>query len=84
MTPATPVLKKCVDPDPPLRAYAANQPEYVALPAVVSNDREGCISWRERIIILLRGDLYIQVLTFHQLLQPIKPSVDEPPAEECV
>lgn len=55
--------------------YAANQPEYQPLPvwkkpggAVISRWR---LTWRERLAVLLGRDLYVEVLTFGQPLQPI-------------
>lgn len=55
--------------------YAASQPEYNPLPVwrkpggeVISRWR---LSWRERLVVLLGRDLYVEVLTFGQPLQPI-------------
>lgn len=68
---------------------ARDQPEYVPIPAVI--DREGqhglmtfCwkLSWSERLGVLLRGELWHQVLTFGNRLQPQKLSVERPRMEE--
>lgn len=55
--------------------YAANQAEYQPLStwrkpdgAVISRWR---LTWRERLRVLLGGDLYVEVLTFGGPLQPI-------------
>ncbi len=36
------------------------------------------LSWRERLKLLLTGNLYLQQLAFHRPLQPQLPSVDKP------
>lgn len=65
-----------------LRLYAKDQPEYIPLPA--RSDETGRIvvgwklSWSERISLLLRGKLYLQVLTFNKPLQPLRLDVDAP------
>ena len=55
--------------------YAADQPEYQPLPVwrkpggqVISRWR---LSWRERLAALVGRDLYVEVLTFNDPLQPI-------------
>lgn len=82
MTPASPVLKRAEHPE---IVYAKNQPPYIPLPAVRSDDGRVTtrwrLTWRERLTLLLRGDLYLQVLTFGGPLQPVKLSVTEP--ENC-
>lgn len=68
-----------VDPSQPIEGqhivFAADQPEYQPLPvwrkpggAVISRWR---LSWKERVAALFGRDLYIEVLTFNQPLQPI-------------
>lgn len=65
-----------------LRLYAKDQPEYIPLPA--RSDESGRLvvgwklSWTERIALLLRGRLYLQVLTFNRPLQPLKLTADAP------
>ena len=61
--------------------YAADQPEYQPLPvwkrqsgAVVTRWK---MTWRERFAILLGRDLYLEVLTFGQPLQPLYPTTSE-------
>jgi len=62
--------------------YAKDQKEYLPLPAHRSTGgRVICcwsLSWRERLAILLRGRLWLSVLTFNQPLQPLLPQVDHP------
>jgi hypothetical protein len=65
-----------------LRVYAKDQPQYLPLPARV--DPEGAVvtcwklTWRERLTLLLRGTLFLTLLTFNNPLQPIRCSVDKP------
>lgn len=63
---------------------AKNQPEYLPLPAHQFNDESGKIAfcwgltWKERFLVLLRGVVWQQVLTFNKPLQPQRLSVDKP------
>jgi hypothetical protein len=65
---------------------AKNQPEYLPLPAhqFKANPQEGRIaccwklSWRERLRVLLSGEIWQQVLTFNQPLQPQLLTVEKP------
>jgi len=49
---------------------AADQPEYRPLPAIVCRDGAVVTRWRlgwgDRLRLLIRGDLYLQSLTFGQ------------------
>lgn len=62
--------------------YAKDQPEYLPLPA--RRDDNGTIvtlwkfTWRERVMVLLAGKLYLSVMTFNQPLQPVKLSITPP------
>lgn len=62
--------------------YAENQPEYMPLPAHKSPDGivTSCwyLSWSERLVILLKGRVWISMLTFNNSLQPLLPTVDNP------
>jgi len=62
--------------------FAKDQPEYLPLPA--HRNKDGCVTtcWKltlyERILVLFKGVLYLQTLTFNNSLQPQKPSVRSP------
>lgn len=61
--------------------FAENQDEYLPLPAYFDGDVvTSCwrLSFVERIKVLFRGRVFLQVLTFGTPLQPIKMSVDNP------
>jgi len=79
MLPATPVLDGYREV-----VIAKDQPEYIPLPAVI---RHGIVTsrwkmtWRERIVALLTGNVYLQVMTFNRPLQPVILSVDKPQME---
>ena len=55
--------------------FAAEQPEYKPLPAHVEPDgtvtTRWHVGWMDRLRLLLVGDLWLQVLTLHQPLQPM-------------
>jgi len=63
--------------------YAKDQPEYQQLPTLKSSVRDGrgkiMMRWEftkaEREAIADGADLYLEVLTFHQPLQPLRPFV---------
>jgi hypothetical protein len=67
--------------------YAANQPQYRPLPCWRSRQPDGRVvtRWkltrRERLMVALGTDLWLQQLTFHQPLQPILPTVGRPELE---
>ena len=67
-------LKECV--------IGKDQPQYLPLPALVTSDgmitSRWKLSWLERWLVLWRGSIWVQSLTFSQPLQPIKLSVYEP------
>lgn len=62
--------------------YAADQPEYTPLPA--HRDSYGTVTsrwqltWRERMQVLLHGNLWLSILTFHSPLQPVSLSTEPP------
>lgn len=62
--------------------FAKDQPEYLPLPAHKTADGEVISCWsltlRERLKVLLRGQIWWSVLTFNQPLQPQCPFVDKP------
>ena len=64
--------------------FAKDQPPYLPLPAYQDSEQGGRIfhCWglnlKERLKMLFTGKLWINVLTFKQSPQPIKPMVDMP------
>lgn len=66
--------------------FAADQPEYLPLPA--HRDAQGgvtscwSLTWGERLKVLLFGRLWITTLTFGAPLQPILPRVEWPPCDQ--
>lgn len=66
------------------KIYAKDQPQYLPLPVYEDSEQGGRVfhcwklSWKERIAILFTGTLWINVLNFHQKLQPIKPMTENP------
>ena len=88
MQPASPVFPGRTDLGEVI--YAKDQPEYLSLPAVRAPGPLGRtvtrwrLTWRERVRIFCRGDLYLSVLTFGQPLQPVKPETlpPDPPGED--
>ena len=57
---------------------AKDQPEYLPLPAHVAHPiTTTCwrLTWRERLTVLLRGELWLQQMNFGQPLQPQRPDV---------
>lgn len=72
MTPSTPIVPGYSLPE---TVYAKDQSEYLPLPTYKQEDgtvlsRWHC-TWRERLRILLTGDVYLWQLTFNQPLQPV-------------
>lgn len=79
MKPATPVIKRLKDKE---IVFAKNQPEYLPLPALVSQDGMVTMRWKltwfERLRVLIHGSVFVQLLTFGKPLQPIKVSAEPP------
>lgn len=82
MKPVSPVMKGFEDLEV---IYAKDQPEYLPLPVIRLIDGHLITRWRltfkERLRVLLHGDLYLQVHTFSKPLQPLKLSVEPPEME---
>lgn len=70
----------------PVTKIAEKQDEYQTLPAYISP--EGTVltrwklTWRERLLVLLLGDIYLWVETFNHPLQPVCLQVEEPDYED--
>lgn len=64
--------------------FAVDQPQYLPLPAHRDEGRQGRVtscwqlSWKERWRVLFNGRLWLTQFTFHDPLQPQRPSVDKP------
>ncbi len=63
--------------------YAKSQPEYFSLPAY--KDGSGLVvmlykpTWKERLKILFRGQIWVSIKTFNKPLQPQRIGVERPP-----
>lgn len=81
MLPKSPVIKGFEDLE---IIIVKDQPEYLSLPSIFLGDKVGTIinrwklTWKERIRIFLKGDLYLEIMTFNHFLLPIRPSVEAP------
>lgn len=55
--------------------YAKDQPEYIPLPAWRGEDGKVVtrwkLTWRERLRVLMSGNLWLTILTFNRPLQPV-------------
>ena len=64
--------------------FAKDQKEYLPLPCYMDDEQGGRVyhcwglTWKERFHLLFSGQLWINVLNFHQRLQPILPMVECP------
>jgi hypothetical protein len=82
MKPSSPIIPGEKLPE---TIYAKNQPEYQPLP--VLRDEDGTVlsrwhcTWRERLRILITGDVYLWQLTFNQPLQPVNVEASAPKME---
>lgn len=67
--------------------FAKDQPEYLQLPAIKSAcgrvTTRWRLDWRERLRVIFSGDLWLQVLTFGEPLQPVRILTKEPTTDEC-
>ena len=69
----------------PVTEYAKDQLPYQPLPVYKHDDgvllSRWHLSWRERLTVLLRGDVYLWVSTFNKPLQPVALAVSTPKPE---
>jgi len=80
MKPISPIIPGLEDQE---IVIATDQPEYEPLPALPVDGSTVIItrwrlSFRERLVALFNGDIYLYVSTFGQPLQPLYMQVDEP------
>ena len=77
MKPVSPVI-----PGVPDVKIAEHQDEYETLPAIVLSDgvviSRWRLTWRERLVAMINGDIYLHIHTYGQPLQPVFMEVDEP------
>jgi len=85
MQPVTPIVPGY---NLPVTEFAKTQAEYQSLPAFRQADgavlTRWHLSWRERLRVLCKGDVYLSVLTFNRPLQPIALEVEPPEIEPTV
>jgi hypothetical protein len=79
MTPSKPIIPGF---RLPVTVYAKDQPQYQPLPVYHHDDgtvlsRWHC-TWRERLRILISGDVYLWQLTFNTPLQPVMLEAEKP------
>jgi len=62
--------------------FAKDQPQYLPLPADITDDGIAItcwtLTWRERLIILFTGRIWLKQMTFNKPLQPQLLSVECP------
>jgi hypothetical protein len=65
--------------------YAKDQPQYQPLPVYKFDDgtiiSRWKLSWKERLLVLFKGDIYLWIMTFNKPLQPIIINVNKPELE---
>lgn len=80
MKPASPVLAGCAE-----IVIAENQPPYDPIRAVVVDPAtiltRWKLSWRERLVVLFSGNVYLYVMTFGKPLQPLAMQAEKPGIE---
>jgi len=66
--------------------YAKDQPEYLPLPVhkSKSGDVTSCwaLSWKERLMVLIHGKVWLNLMTFNKPLQPQRIHAKKPQFEE--
>lgn len=82
MKPTTPVIPGSKVPEV---VFAKDQPQYIPLPAHITEDGIVITRWRlsfmERLRLMLGGSLWLSVMTFNRPLQPVKLDVQCPMKE---
>jgi hypothetical protein len=61
--------------------WAKNQPPYLPLPAYTDETQTiSCwrLSWRERFMVVVKGQLWLRQMNFGCALQPQSPSIESP------
>lgn len=82
MKPSSPIIPGVKLPEV---IYAKDQPEYQPLPVYKMEDgtvlSRWHLSWKERFIAFLRGNIYLFVATFNYPLQSLSMQVTKPETE---
>jgi hypothetical protein len=63
------------------QVWAKDQPPYLPLPAYVDLEESvslWTLTWRERLLLLFRGRLWLRQCNFGRPLQPVSMTVDDP------
>ncbi len=87
MQAVSPVLKNYRMPEIEI---GKGQKGYIPLPAIISRDAYGKVTtrwyltWRERLLVLFTGSVYMQVLQGREKTHPVKLMVVEPTKEEVI
>lgn len=85
---SSPVLLGCVRL--PEVNFSNGDARFADVPVIVSGDTWGTVtcrlrlSWKERLAVLLGGNLWLQIMSAHQKLQPFKIYTRQPQIEECL
>ena len=61
--------------------WAKDQPPYLPLPAYTDDEQTiSCwrLTWRERFMVLVKGQLWLRQMNFGRALQPQSPSIESP------
>jgi hypothetical protein len=79
MKPISPVIPGNKYPEV---VYAKFQPEYFPLPAYKTEEGIAItrwkLTWKERLQLLFQGHLYLSIITFNNMLQPVKLTIQCP------
>ena len=82
MKPMSPIIPGVQLPE---TVYAKDQPEYEPLPVFKMEDgtllSRWKLTWKERLIALWKGDVYLWTLTFNRPIQPVMLQVTRPSLE---
>lgn len=86
MKPVSPVFPQVCSIEHPYETiYSRNQQPYIPLPVVKEDGgivtARWHMDWKERLIALLHGDVYVQINTFNEKLQPSRVFIRSPHEE---
>ena len=61
--------------------WAKDQPPYIPLPAYTDAQQTisvWALTWKERLLVLMRGRVWLRQMNFGEPLQPQRPSIESP------